>query len=269
MNLKVLVTTKCNMKCRKCNHHLQEDREIPLDLLGKINANFEEIFITGGEPTTSKKLPLILNYLASYGKVGLYSNCLDLNTEKIQQYRDAGLKKVMGWIDTISESEYKWMTEVDGFSRVLGNIRDVINGGLNFVLNTSISQNNSGNVREIIDLGREIGVICFSFNLMTPQPNSEISYIGIDKFLRIRKNLEEYVQSRGGSIDRRQARDRCNAPIYVHTDGKVYLCVNKRNFIGDLKDTTLSKILDSSIYRQGIKLKYSRKLDLCKECTRR
>jgi len=263
--LKILFTTAYNLRCKKCNHHLQEKEDFDIKLVDQIDVSFKTIRITGGEPTTRKDLQEAVRKLSHKGKVILSSNILEIDFTRLNLYRSAGLQRIDGWIDTDNDRAYKELTEVNAFQIVLSNIQEITKSGTEFVLNTTISQWNANRLREIVDLGMQCGVKHFSFHRLIPQPNCpELKSISVTEYEQLEKDIIDYVVSKGGKLKIDKKASFCTRPIYVHVNGDVCLCSKNKIVIGSLKRDFLLAILAHADY---LLLKsYTRELPSCRSC---
>ena len=240
--LKILITTRCNLFCRKCNHWKQVNKDFDNCLLNKIDISMDEIILTGGEPTTRKDLAQIIGILSHKGPITIYSNMYDLDKRKIEELKYYGLNKIVGWIDTDNEQDFLELTHADGFYRVLNNIKQTKENGVNFVLNTTISMLNVNKLRAILEIAKDYGVKYFTFNELVPQQDYDFG-LKREDVKRVRETILEYLDFlKLSHIDSSASSKNIR---YVHINGEVYWDINKRNVLGILHNQDFSATIDN------------------------
>lgn len=106
------VTYKCNLNCPVCYANANETKmgDMQVEELSKIK-DYETVFLTGGEPTVSEKLPEIMKELKKQGKnIVMFSNGLKLADEKFAlKMKKLGIRNVILQFDTFSDKEYEYI----------------------------------------------------------------------------------------------------------------------------------------------------------------
>lgn len=162
--IRISVTDRCNLRCRYC-----VDGDFPFMPHTEV-LSYEEIIrfvricaalgvkkvrLTGGEPLTRKGLPYLLKELA--GIEGINDISLTTNgvllAEKIDELKDAGLKRINISLDTLKKDKFAWITCIDAFDRVIESIKKASYSGIKPIkINTVIIKD--FNDDEILDFVR-------------------------------------------------------------------------------------------------------------------
>lgn len=72
MDLSIILTYRCDSKCSMCyiwKHPTLPNEEVALKTLEKLPNNFDNLNITGGEPTLRTDLPDIVDLVYPKGKI--------------------------------------------------------------------------------------------------------------------------------------------------------------------------------------------------------
>jgi MoaA/NifB/PqqE/SkfB family radical SAM enzyme len=132
MDLTVITTYRCDSKCQMCyiwqNPSVPKE-EISLETLRKLPSNFDNINISGGEPTNRKDLSEIVDILVTKGKVvGISSN--GLHYEKIlpiiKKYPNV---KVRFSLEGSEITNNSIRGEKDGFNKKVNGMKKLIEAG--------------------------------------------------------------------------------------------------------------------------------------------
>ncbi len=162
--VRISVTDRCNLRCRYC-----VDGDFPFIPHTEV-LSYEEIIrfvkicaplgvkkvrLTGGEPLARKGLPYLLKELAGIrgiADISLTTNAVLLGA-RIQELKEAGLKRVNISLDTLRRDRFAFITGVDVFDEVLMSIERAIYSGMNPIkINTVIIKD--FNDDEILDFVR-------------------------------------------------------------------------------------------------------------------
>ncbi len=159
--LRISITDRCNLRCRYCvnenlkfNTHdeiLRYEEIIRLVRLGA-ELGFKKVRLTGGEPLIRKGIEYLLNEI-SHTK-GIEDLALTTNgvflCEKINELKNAGLKRVNISLDSLKRERYEYITGVDAIDKVFYGIEMAIQEDLHPIkINTVIIK--GFNDDEIID----------------------------------------------------------------------------------------------------------------------
>ena len=118
MDLTVITTYRCNSKCSMCNiwmHPSDPKEEISVEVLSKLPGGFDNVNITGGEPTLRKDLSDICDILQPKARI-LEISSNGLHAEKIlpiiKKYPNI---KVRFSLEGFEETNNKIRGEENGF----------------------------------------------------------------------------------------------------------------------------------------------------------
>lgn len=125
------VTNRCNLKCRTCPqffgmaerfHDLSWERF--LEITGQFQALRRVVLHGIGEPLLNPRLGDMIRHLKGRGAYVLFnSNGLLLRGRKAQDLAGSGLDELRVSIDGGTPATYQAVRGVDGFDRILGNLR--------------------------------------------------------------------------------------------------------------------------------------------------
>ncbi len=136
------------MRCTYCRPEFDFGADPPaLDrgdlvfLVGHLHGRFglRKLRLTGGEPTTRRDLPEIVDAVAGLGvkDVAMTTNGLTL-TRQARTLHNAGLRRVNVSVDTLDAHRFTALTGVDGVDRVLAGIDAALAAGLAVKLNAVV-----------------------------------------------------------------------------------------------------------------------------------
>ncbi|HOV90767.1 MAG TPA: GTP 3',8-cyclase MoaA [Syntrophorhabdaceae bacterium] len=159
--LRISITDRCNLRCRYCvnenlkfNTHdeiLRYEEIIRLVRLGA-ELGFKKVRLTGGEPLIRKGIEYLLNEIShtkGIEDLALTTNGVFLG-EKINELKNAGLKRVNISLDSLKRERYEYITGVDAIDKVFYGIEMAIQEDLHPIkINTVIIK--GFNDDEIID----------------------------------------------------------------------------------------------------------------------
>ncbi len=159
--LRISITDRCNLRCKYCvnenlkfNPHdeiLRYEEIIRLVRLGA-ELGFKKVRLTGGEPLIRKGIEYLLNEIShtkGIEDLALTTNGVFLG-EKINELKQAGLKRVNISLDSLKRDRYEYITGVDAIDKVFKGIEMAIREGLHPIkINTVIIK--GFNDDEIID----------------------------------------------------------------------------------------------------------------------
>jgi len=121
-----------------------------------------EITFFGGEPLLRKDLEELVAFASSLKMLpSIDTNGLLLTSERIRKLMDAGLAAVKVSLDSPDAAEHDRLRGVPGcFEKALAITRECAQKGLPCVISTYASRENleSGDLKKLIELGRELGV---------------------------------------------------------------------------------------------------------------
>lgn len=129
--LYVETTNRCNLRCRTCPQYfgMQEDfADLTPELVGRILDQFpfvRRVVLHGiGEPLLNKDLPQIIHDVKRRGAYALFNtNGLLLRGRLVEPVIRAGLDELRVSVDSASPETYTLVRGMDGFGRILENLR--------------------------------------------------------------------------------------------------------------------------------------------------
>ncbi|MEN6615581.1 MAG: GTP 3',8-cyclase MoaA [Syntrophorhabdus sp.] len=163
--IRISITDRCNLRCRYCidgdfpfipHTEVLTYEEIIRFVRICATIGVKKIRLTGGEPLTRKGLPYLIKELAAIDgitDISLTTNAV-LLADKIDELKEAGLKRINISLDTLRKDRFAWITCIDAFDRVIDSIKKASYGGLNPIkINTVIIK--GFNDDEILDFVRK------------------------------------------------------------------------------------------------------------------
>lgn len=162
MDLSIILTYRCDSKCSMCyiwKYPTKPDEEISKEILEKLPDNFDNLNVTGGEPTLRKDLPEIIDILYPKAKITEISTN-GLHTDKIlpivKKYPNI---KVRYSLEAIGKKNDLIRGEENGFEEKLNGLKLLKEaGGKDLGFATVIQDDNVNEIMDIYNLCREIGV---------------------------------------------------------------------------------------------------------------
>ena len=162
MDLTVITTYRCDSKCQMCyiwQNPTQPKEEVSLETLRKLPSNFDNINISGGEPTLRNDLEEIVDILWKKGKViGISSN--GLHHEKIlpivKKYPNIKVRFSVEGCEIISN---KIRGEKNGYNKKVEGMKELLKAGgkdLGFAL--VIQDENAEELMYVYELTKKLGI---------------------------------------------------------------------------------------------------------------
>jgi cyclic pyranopterin phosphate synthase len=162
--IRISVTDRCNLRCKYCVNedfpflpHAEILRYEEIIRFVRICAELgvSKVRLTGGEPLIKQGIDFLLkeiNMIQGIHDISLTTNGVYLG-EKVQELKEAGLKRVNISLDTLKPQRFTFITGVDAFDRVLNGIERSKDMGLNPVkINTVMIK--GFNDDEILDFAK-------------------------------------------------------------------------------------------------------------------
>jgi GTP 3',8-cyclase len=166
--IRISITDRCNLRCRYC-----VDGDFPFIPHAEV-LSYEEIIrfvricasmgvkkvrLTGGEPLTRKGLPHLLNQISQIegiSDISLTTNAV-LLSDKIEELKAAGLKRINISLDTLRRDRFAWITCIDAFDRVIESIKRASLSGLSPIkINTVIIKGfNDDEIMDFVKIARK------------------------------------------------------------------------------------------------------------------
>lgn len=180
--VEISLTNRCQCRCKHCFATIQNDSELMKEELTtqEVKSLIDEIYdiggveiiFSGGEPLLRNDLLELINFAHQKGIVTrLITNGLLLNEKKVSELKQAGLNWASISLDS-PKSEIH-----DEFRNVRGCFENAINGLNLFIKNKipcsiiTVARREliySGELEEIVQLGRDIGVNVVRINFPVP-----------------------------------------------------------------------------------------------------
>ncbi len=190
-NLRVMVTSACNLNCIYCHregvypiyHCFKNDvgrRLLSPDEIKKVveitvKHGVRQVKLTGGEPLLRRDIVDIVRKISEIREIEDIS--LVTNGHFLANYvydlKDNGLDRVNVSLPTLNPDKYSFITRYpkkDGVQKVLGNIKKAIEAELNPVkINVVILRGiNNDEINDFIDVARDIGAVVQFIELQDP-----------------------------------------------------------------------------------------------------
>jgi radical SAM protein with 4Fe4S-binding SPASM domain len=172
------LTTGCNLRCLHCRATAQELAS-PLDLstpqalrvVEQVSSYAHPILVlSGGEPLFRKDLFTIAAYAADRGLlVALATNGTLINPAVAERIRTSGIRRVAISLDGADAATHDSFRGLPGsFEAALTGLRAVQQVGVSTQINTTVTRRNVGQLPQILDLARRMGVDALHTFLLVP-----------------------------------------------------------------------------------------------------
>lgn len=179
--LRIAITSRCNLSCLYCHREGEEtglsgrreisDDEIVNVIWAGVDLGVKRIKLTGGEPLMRADLESILERLPENLEISLTTNGTHL-VGRAQSLAEAGLDRVNVSLDSLDPLVYSQITggtEAD-HHRVLEGIEAAVEAGLVPVkVNMVVLKENEGEVWDMVNYARDLGVILQLIELLDLQ----------------------------------------------------------------------------------------------------
>ena len=280
--MRISITSRCNFNCFYCTSKVSEDsleKEFNTEDYSFILPNlkelgFKKVRLTGGEPLIRKD---IVNIVSATNNAGFKEIVLTTNGSNLKniasELKEAGLSRVNVSLDTLSKSNFKFITGVDKFSDVYLGILKAIEVGLTpLKINTVLLK--GVNDQELVSLAKlslDLPVIIRFIELMPVKGNFiwERYFLSFkDALMILREKLEleaieessddvasyyKIANSKGKigfitSVSQHFC-SRCNR-LRLSSAGRIYPCLFSRIFV-DTWDAVKSR--NSNEFKSKIK----------------
>lgn len=166
--IRISVTDRCNLRCRYCidgdfpfipHTEVLSYEEIIRFVRICASMGVKKVRLTGGEPLTRKGLPYLLKELSGIegiADISLTTNAV-LLADKLDELKEAGLKRINISLDTLRKDRFAWITCVDAFDRVIESIKKASYSGLNPIkINTVIIKGfNDDEIMDFVKIARK------------------------------------------------------------------------------------------------------------------
>lgn len=172
------VTRKCNLNCVHCRAGSERgpypgelNTEKCLEILDQIGRVAKPIIIlTGGEPLLRDDLFEIAEHGTRLGhRMVVATNGTLLTPGMIEEMMSAGIKRVSISLDGADEVQHDQFRQMPGaFRRSIEGIRLLKEAGLEFQINTTVTQHNVNRVEDIMKMAVQLGAVAHHLFLLVP-----------------------------------------------------------------------------------------------------
>ncbi len=172
------LTRRCNLKCGHCyinatSDELQgeldtEESKRLIDQIAEVSLPL--LILSGGEPLLRKDVYELVRYGTHKGlRMGLGSNGGLIDEEVAAKLKEAGVKTVSISLDSSDPAQHDEFRGVAGsWKKAVKAIKALGKNGVLVQVNTTLTQQNYGQIDEIMSLAEEIGVENFHLFFLVP-----------------------------------------------------------------------------------------------------
>lgn len=172
------VTRRCNLNCAHCRAGSERgpypgelDRAKALDILEQISQVGRPIVIlTGGEPLLREDVFDLAEQGTQLGlRMVMATNGTLLTPSLIERMKASGIKRVSISIDGADPHQHDRLRQVPGaFNGAMAGIGLLREAGLEFQINTTVTRENAGQIKGILELAVRIGAVAHHLFLLVP-----------------------------------------------------------------------------------------------------
>lgn len=270
----IRVTRACNLRCRHCSvaagspaekELTREEIEGVLDDLAGMGALY--VVFTGGEPLLRPDITDLVAYASSRGlQPSIDTNGLLLTSEAAEDLKRAGVSTVQVSLDGAKKTHEAIRGE-GSYDGAVSGIKNALSQGIYTTINFTISRMNQGDLEDVIELARELGVRALSMERFTPTGRGAEMRDALQSPEEFKKSLETLFSAEGlrtSSTDplsiflkdgfvARYSGDELGkricggctagvAAITISYDGQVYPCPKLEVPCGNIRDRGLPEI---------------------------
>lgn len=190
LHLVVPITYRCNLNCPVCYVKANEIniKDLTLKELLKIK-NYHLAYLTGGEPTTRKDLPLIIRALTKRKKiVGIFSNGIKLaDYDYAKLLKKSGLKKIILQFDTTDDKHNLAIHGREMLKEKMQTIKNLESLGMETTFCAVILKNNIKELKKIF----QVAFVSPAINSISINPLREMGRFNSQEFVSSRKIVAE------------------------------------------------------------------------------
>ncbi|MBN2062384.1 MAG: heme b synthase [Deltaproteobacteria bacterium] len=172
------ITRTCNLNCIHCRaasgrdvYPDELDTAKSIEILDQIRQIGEPIvIITGGEPLLREDVFLLAEHGTRLGlRMVMATNGTLLTSEIVERLKSSGIRRVSVSIDGADSRSHDGFRKVEGaFNMALKGIDLLRQGGVEFQINTTVTRQNVGEVKDIMELAIKIGAAAHHIFLLVP-----------------------------------------------------------------------------------------------------
>ena len=172
------VTRECNLKCPHCyinatdktpiNELSTEEAKNLIDQICEVSKPL--LILSGGEPLLRKDIYELVRYGASKGlKMGLGSNGSLIDEATAKKLEEAGIETVSISLDSHVPEQHDAFRGVKGsWEKAVNAIKALRENGVLVQVNTTVTQQNYGQIDDIMSLAEKLGVENFHLFFLVP-----------------------------------------------------------------------------------------------------
>jgi heme b synthase len=171
-------TRRCNLSCVHCRASAEDhaypdelDTKASFRLLDQIREVGEPIIIlTGGEPLLRSDIFDIASYGTSIGlRMVMAPNGTLITRENVLKMKESGIRRISISLDGATRESHDRFRGVDGaYDGALNGIKIARKAGLDFQINTVITQTNLHEIPSILALAESLGAVAHHIFLLVP-----------------------------------------------------------------------------------------------------
>ena len=267
------ITRKCNLKCAHCyinatssdlsGELTTEESKRLIDQIAEVSRPL--LILSGGEPLLRKDVYELIRYGTEKGlRMGLGSNGSLIDIVTANKLRNAGVKTVSISLDSNIPAQHDEFRGVVGsWDKAITAVKALRKTGILVQLNTTLTQQNYGQIDDIMALAEQIGVEDFHLFFLVPTGRGvKIADISpklyenmiTNTFAKTHKHLLNVRPScapqfmriaKGMGLDMRQWIRGCIAGLYycrVYPNGDITPCPYLPVKLGNIREKTFKEI---------------------------
>jgi radical SAM protein with 4Fe4S-binding SPASM domain len=176
------VTKKCRFNCVHCRANAADNIPSPLttsqctQILQAV-ADYVKctIILTGGEPMERQDIYEIASYAASVGHRVVLATCGYLiDKTSAAKLKESGIAAISFSLDGATAKTHDAFRQVDGaYHAVIAAAQIVHDAGIRLQINTTITNQNIGEIDAIANLAQSLGAYCFNPFILVPTGRAE------------------------------------------------------------------------------------------------
>jgi len=258
----IAVTYRCQLHCDHCGsgrYEKAKEKELSTDevkaaIRGLAEVGACSISFFGGEPLLRKDLCELISYARGCGLgTALDTNAVGITPEYAAKLADAGLNMIHISLDSARPEVHDRHRKTPGlFNKAVEAIRYSKETGMDVRIGTYVDREklNNGDMRELLDLGRELGVVV---RILSPvlsgrwldREEVKLTQEEIKRFKGMLKKGESFWEQENcsGADDPFICSARTKENIYVTAYGDVMPCVYVPMPFGNIRQEPLEKII--------------------------
>jgi MoaA/NifB/PqqE/SkfB family radical SAM enzyme len=239
----ITLTNKCDLTCKMCGiirgekHSLTRDQAMHCADFA-LRMGFQEIELTGGEPTLVKYFWELLDELCQNtdAMIKVTTNAVRLDEERVERLASYPNLYVQVSIDGLEETHDRIRGQKDAFSRSSHNIRRFSELGVkNLSINSVVQRSNFRDMVELYEYFKDVPLIFHAFSLIEDREFCPDEEIPVEECQELIEVLGE-IQRRGQEDNRdviltddllRLFKFRITYPQYISHPGKGCTVVKK------------------------------------------